>query len=87
MLDDHSLYPGLRARTAWWNVGASHDLSFEVSTVTYGRETFKRLFGPNDYAFDHAPANLTTLKHLADNLILMTPLKRLFTPNRKVTGR
>ena len=35
----------------WWNVGGNHDLNFEAPDRQRSRETFKRVFGPNYYAF------------------------------------
>ena len=56
MFDDLSLYPRLNAIVGtiglpWWNIGGNHDLNFEAPDRTYSRETFKRVFGPNYYAF------------------------------------
>ena len=39
---------------AWWNIGGNHDLNFEAPDRRYSRETFKRVFGPNYYAFFYA---------------------------------
>ena len=38
----------------WWNIGGNHDLNFEAPDRRYSRETFKRVFGPNYYAFFYA---------------------------------
>ena len=56
MFDDLSLYPRLNAifgaiGLPWWNVGGNHDLNFEAPNRKYSRETYKRFFGPNYYAF------------------------------------
>src|SRR5271165_7195718 len=56
MFDDLSLYPRLNAIMGtiglpWWNVGGNHDLNFEAPDRKYSRETYKRFFGPNYYAF------------------------------------
>ena len=56
MFDDLSLYPRSNAIMGtiglpWWNVGGNHDLNFEAPDRKYSRETFKRVFGPNYYAF------------------------------------
>jgi hypothetical protein len=40
----------------WWNIGGNHDLNFEAPDRHYSRETFKRVFGPNYYAFHYAQA-------------------------------
>ena len=56
MFDDFSLYPRSNAIMGtiglpWWNIGGNHDLNFEAPDRKYSRETFKRVFGPNYYAF------------------------------------
>src|SRR5580704_13304745 len=56
MFDDLSLYPRLNAifgtiGLPWWTIGGNHDLNFEAPDRTYSRETYKRVFGPNYYAF------------------------------------
>src|SRR5271165_767089 len=60
MFDDLSLYPRLNAIMStiglpWWNVGGNHDLNFEAPDRKYSRETYKRFFGPNYYAFFYGP--------------------------------
>ena len=59
MFDDLSLYPRSNAIMGtiglpWWNVGGNHDLNFEAPNRKHSRETFKRVFGPNYYAFFYA---------------------------------
>jgi hypothetical protein len=59
MFDDLSLYPRSNAifgtiGLPWWNVGGNHDLNFEAPDRHYSRETYKRFFGPNYYAFFYA---------------------------------
>ena len=61
MFDDLSLYPRLNAIVGtiglpWWNVGGNHDLNFEAPDRRYSRETYKRFFGPNYYAFFYGDA-------------------------------
>jgi C terminal of Calcineurin-like phosphoesterase/N terminal of Calcineurin-like phosphoesterase len=61
MFDDLSLYPRSNAIMGaiglpWWNVGGNHDLNFEAPDRKYSRETYKRVFGPNYYAFFYAQA-------------------------------
>jgi hypothetical protein len=56
MFDDLSLYDRYNAIIGtiglpWWNVGGNHDLNFEAPDRRRSRETFKRVFGPNYYAF------------------------------------
>jgi hypothetical protein len=59
MFDELSLYPRSNAIMGtiglpWWNIGGNHDLNFEAPDRKYSRETFKRIFGPNYYAFFYA---------------------------------
>jgi hypothetical protein len=59
MFDDLSLYPRSNAIIGtiglpWWNIGGNHDLNYEAPDRKYSRETFKRVFGPNYYAFFYA---------------------------------
>jgi len=61
MFDDLSLYPRYNAIIGtvglpWWNIGGNHDLNFEAPDRQYSRETYKRFFGPNYYAFFYAEA-------------------------------
>jgi hypothetical protein len=61
MFDDLSLYPRYNAIMGtvglpWWNIGGNHDLNFEAPDRRYSRETYKRFFGPNYYAFFYAGA-------------------------------
>jgi 3',5'-cyclic AMP phosphodiesterase CpdA len=59
MFDDLSLYDRYNAIVgsiglAWWNVGGNHDLNYEAPDRRYSRETYRRVFGPNYYAFFYA---------------------------------
>ena len=59
MFDDLALYPRSNAVMGaiglpWWNIGGNHDLNLEAPDRRYSRETFKRVFGPNYYAFFYA---------------------------------
>ena len=61
MFDDLSLYERYNRIIGtigipWWSVGGNHDLNFEAPDRHYSRETFKRVFGPNYYAFRCADA-------------------------------
>ena len=61
MFDDLSLYERYNAIIGaigipWWNIGGNHDLNFQAPDRRYSRETFKRVFGPNYYAFNYAEA-------------------------------
>ena len=74
MFDDLSLYPRFNAIIGtiglpWWNIGGNHDLNFEAPDRTYSRETFKRVYGPNYYAFFYGP----TLFLMLDNVDYLGP--------------
>src|SRR5271163_365511 len=61
MFDDLSLYERYNRIIGaiglpWWNIGGNHDLNFEAPDRRLSRETFKRVFGPNYYAFFHGKA-------------------------------
>jgi hypothetical protein len=58
MFDDLSLYERYNAIIGqiglpWWNIGGNHDLNFESPGARYSRETYKRVFGANYYAFEY----------------------------------
>ncbi len=58
MFDDLSLYPRLnriigQIGVPWYNIGGNHDLNYEAPNARYSRETFKRIYGPNYYAFEY----------------------------------
>ncbi len=74
MFDDLSLYPRLNAIIGtiglpWWNIGGNHDLNFEAPNRALSRETFKRVYGPNYYAFFYGP----TLFLMLDNVDYLGP--------------
>jgi hypothetical protein len=59
MFDDLSLYDRYNRIIGtiglpWWSVGGNHDLNFEAPDRVLSRETFKRVYGPNYYAFYYA---------------------------------
>jgi hypothetical protein len=61
MFDDLSLYGRYNRLIGqigppWWNVGGNHDLNFESPGRRYSRETYKRVFGANYYAFEYGAA-------------------------------
>ncbi len=61
MFDDLSLYPRLnriigQIGLPWYNIGGNHDLNYEAPSAKYSRETFKRTYGPNYYAFEYGGA-------------------------------
>jgi C terminal of Calcineurin-like phosphoesterase len=58
MFDDLSLYGRYnriigQIGLPWWNIGGNHDLNFEAPSARYCRETYKRVFGANYYAFEY----------------------------------
>jgi N terminal of Calcineurin-like phosphoesterase len=58
MFDDLSLYGRYnriigQIGLPWWNIGGNHDLNFESPSARYCRETFKRVFGANYFAFEY----------------------------------
>lgn len=86
MFDDLSLYPRSNAIMGsiglpWWNVGGNHDLNLEAPDRTYSRETYKRVFGPNYYAFFYAQ----TLFLMLDDVDYLGPDPR--RPGGKYEGR
>jgi hypothetical protein len=61
MSDDLSFYSRYnrvigRIGIPWHNISGNHDLNFEARDRTYSRETFKRIFGPDYYAFEYGDA-------------------------------
>lgn len=69
MFDDLSLYGRYnriigQIGLPWWNIPGNHDLNFEVPGSRYSRETYKRIFGANYYAFEYG----NTLFLMLDNV-------------------
>jgi hypothetical protein len=69
MFDDLSLYGRYnriigQAGLPWWNIPGNHDLNFEAPGSRYSRETYKRVFGANYYAFEYG----NTLFLMLDNV-------------------
>ena len=61
MFDDLSLYERMNGIIGaiglpWWSIGGNHDLNYEAPDRKLSRETFKRVYGPNYYAFAYAKA-------------------------------
>jgi hypothetical protein len=86
MFDDLSLYPRSNAIMGtigipWWNIGGNHDLNLEAPDRKYSRETFKRVFGPNYYAFSYAQ----TLFLMLDDVNYLGPDPH--KPGAKYEGR
>lgn len=69
MFDDLSLYPRLnriigQIGLPWYNIGGNHDLNYEAPSAKYSRETFKRTYGPNYYAFEYGGALFVMLDNV-----------------------
>jgi hypothetical protein len=69
MFDELSLYGRYNAIIGqiglpWWNIGGNHDLNFESPNARTSRETYKRVFGANYYAFEYGD----TLFLMLDNV-------------------
>ncbi len=69
MFDDLSLYGRYnriigQIGVPWWNIPGNHDLNFEAPGARYSRETFRRVFGANYYAFQYG----NTLFLMLDNV-------------------
>jgi hypothetical protein len=61
MSDDLSLYDRHnrvigQIGIPWYNIAGNHDLNFHAPGRKYSSETFKRVFGPNYYAFEYGGA-------------------------------
>jgi hypothetical protein len=61
MSDDLSLYDRYNRIIAqlgipWHNIAGNHDLNYEAPDRTYARETFRRTYGPDYYAFEYGGA-------------------------------
>lgn len=88
MFDDLSLLPRSNAIMGsiglpWWNIGGNHDLNFEAPDRKYSRETYKRFFGPNYYAFFHAK----TLFLMLDDVDYLGPVPARPNGGGKYVGR
>jgi C terminal of Calcineurin-like phosphoesterase/N terminal of Calcineurin-like phosphoesterase/Calcineurin-like phosphoesterase len=69
MFDDLSLYGRYnriigQIGLPWWNIPGNHDLNFEARSSRYSRDTYKRIFGANYYAFEYG----NTLFLMLDNV-------------------
>jgi hypothetical protein len=61
MFDDLSLFDRMNGIIGaiglpWWSLGGNHDLNYEAPDGKMSRETFKRVYGPNYYAFAYGKA-------------------------------
>jgi hypothetical protein len=48
----------------WHNVLGNHDLNFDAPDNRYANETFRRVYGPTYYAFDHGPVHFLVLNNV-----------------------
>ncbi|TDS16166.1 calcineurin-like phosphoesterase C-terminal domain-containing protein [Sphingobacterium paludis] len=64
--NDLSLHPGYKQTISqmelpWYNVIGNHDLNFDVKSDSLSDESFERLFGPANYAFNVGNAHFIIL--------------------------
>ncbi len=64
--DDLDLFEPLAETIAtigvpWWNVYGNHDMNAMAEHDDFAAETFHRVFGPTDYAFQHGDATFIVL--------------------------
>lgn len=48
----------------WHNVLGNHDLNFDAPDNRHANETFRRVFGPTYYAFNHGPVHFLVLNNV-----------------------
>ncbi|MCL4786409.1 MAG: calcineurin-like phosphoesterase C-terminal domain-containing protein [Verrucomicrobia bacterium] len=48
----------------WHNVLGNHDLNFDAPDNRHANETFRRVFGPTWYAFNHGPVHFIVLNNI-----------------------
>jgi len=66
MFDDLSLYESLNRTIGtvglpWYNTVGNHDMNYDAVDDAGSTDTFKRVFGPNYYAFDYAKVHFIVL--------------------------
>jgi hypothetical protein len=69
MFDDLALFEPLNQAFGWigvrWhNVLGNHDLNFDAPDNRHAHETFRRVYGPPYYAFDHGPVHFLVLNNI-----------------------
>jgi hypothetical protein len=69
LFDDLSLYDSLVQTVGtiglpWYNVVGNHDMNYDALDDTYSTETFKRVYGPNYYAFDYGKVHFLVLDNV-----------------------
>lgn len=70
MFDDLSLYDSLNRTVGtiglpWYNTVGNHDMNYDAPDDALSTETFKRIYGPNYYAFNYGKVHFLVL----DNVI------------------
>lgn len=50
-----------KAGIPWYNVMGNHDMNFDVNTDIYSDETFERVYGPPNYAFQYSDVHFIVL--------------------------
>lgn len=66
LFDDLSLFDSHNRTVAligppWYNVPGNHDLDFDANGDGSSMETFKRIYGPPYYAFNHGPVHFIVI--------------------------
>ena len=69
VFDDHALYPRYlqmlgASGVAWHHCPGNHDINSDAKDDRTSRETWKRVFGPRHYAFQHANATFIVLDNV-----------------------
>jgi hypothetical protein len=69
MFDDLALFEPLNEVFSligmpWFNVLGNHDLNFDAPDNRHANETFRRVYGPTYYAFDHGPVHFLVLNNV-----------------------
>jgi hypothetical protein len=69
VFDDLAMFEPLNEAFAligvpWYNVLGNHDLNFDTPDNRHANETFRRVYGPSYYAFDHGPVHFLVLNNI-----------------------
>ena len=67
--DDLSLFESVNAVQAlvgvpWYNVLGNHDINYRAAEDKYSDETFERVYGPANYAFQYGPVHFVVLDNV-----------------------
>lgn len=65
-LDLYTPYNAANARAGfpWYHAIGNHDLNYMAKEDAFAAETFKRVYGPTDYAFTHARVHFVVLNNV-----------------------